>query len=461
LSALAPGHDVIHTDALREQLDSLHAISVEIAALRNLQEVYDRTLAYCLQLTGSEMGAIDLLTDDGNEMELVALRGFEPSDPSFLERHRTTPVRPSLFGLVVIEGRSRISNDVEHDPDRVGTPFGHPVLRTYLGVPLQVGSTVIGMIAVANRPGGYDSHDERLLATFANQVAVAIENARLNERQQEMIAGLESFNQRLHEAERQRLLARERDRIAGELHDDIQQGVFAIGLRLGSLLDHELDPSVANELREVRELAGRTAQEVRKAIFAVAEGGDERADLTSSVRALLSAVGEASGLETDLAVAGSPVPAVSRVQGVLSSVIKETLTNVVRHANASLVLVSMRYGDDSVEVVVQDDGVGIGDLVLRRYAQDSLHFGLRHMKQQVLELGGTFEVTNGDEVGVTVKVSVPLVRAAEESADTRVGPHPQLAITRSGAERAPNATRTRVKDFTRSQDADAADTGNT
>jgi signal transduction histidine kinase len=401
--------DMVLTGALREQLQLLHALSVEIAALRNLQDVYDRTLTYCLQLTGSEMGAIDLLTDDGKELELVAIKGFHPSDASFMERYRTTPVRPSLFGLVIIEGRSRISNDVEHDPDRVGTPEGHPMLRTFLGVPLKVGSAVIGMIAVANRPGRYDSHDEQLLTTFANQVAVAIENARLYERQQEMIARLEGFNQRLHEAEREKLLVLERDRIAAGLHDYIQQNIFSIGLRLSTLLELRLDPPLASELRDVRELARRTAQDLRKVVFALEHECDDHTDLTTSVRALLRAVGESSGLETELVVTGSPLPTVAHVQGVLYSVIKETLTNVVKHANAASVLVSLRYSADRVDVVVQDDGVGIGDLVLRTFADDSFHFGLRHMYRQMLDVGGTFEAANREEKGgVMVKVSVPL-----------------------------------------------------
>jgi signal transduction histidine kinase len=411
-SNAAHAGDMVLTGALREQLQLLHAISVEIAALRNLQEVYDRTLTYCLQLTGSEMGAIDLVSDDGNELELVAIKGFRPTDASFLLRYRTTPVRPSLFGLVIIEGRSRISNDVEHDPDRVGTPDGHPPLRTFLGVPLRVGSKVIGMIAVANRPGGYDSHDEQLLATFANQVAVAIENARLYERQEEMIARLEQFNQRLHEAEREKLLGRERDRIAGGLHDYIQQNVFSIGLRLSALLELRPDPTLASELRDIRELASRTAQDVRKVVFALEHRCDDHADLTTSVRTLLHAVRESSGLETELVIAGSPPPSVAHVQGVLYSVIKETITNVVKHANAARVLVSLRYSDDRVDVIVQDDGVGIGDLVLRTFADDSFHFGLRHMYRQMLDVGGTFDAANGEETGVTVKVSVPLPREA-------------------------------------------------
>jgi signal transduction histidine kinase len=352
------------------------------------------------------MGAIDLLTDDGNQMEIVAMAGFEPSDPAFIERYRATPVRASLFGLVIIEGRSRISNDVDHDPDRIGTPKGHPVLRTFLGVPLQVGSVVIGMIAVANRPGGYDDDDERLLSTFANQVAVAIENARLYERQERMIASLENANHRLDEAEREQLLGRERARIAAGLHDEIQQDIFTIGLQLNSLLDRELDPALAKRVREARDLASRTARDVRKVVFAMSER--ERADLTGLVRMMLYGVRESTELETDLVVVGSPLPEVSHVQCVLHSVIKEALNNVVKHAKAGLVLVSLRYSDDRVDVVVQDDGVGIGDLVPRKYADDYLHFGLRHMHQQVREARGTFEVANGDEGGTTVRVSVPL-----------------------------------------------------
>ena len=91
-------------------------------------------------------------------------------------------MRRSVFGVAVIDERPTISNDVDRNPLRVGQPPWHPLVRTFLGVPLRAGSEVIGMSGVANKPGGYDARDERLLATFANQVAVAIDNARLYER---------------------------------------------------------------------------------------------------------------------------------------------------------------------------------------------------------------------------------------------------------------------------------------
>ena len=66
------------------------------------------------------------------------------------------------------------------------------------------------MIGVANKPGGYDAADERLLSTFAGQVAVAVDNARLDARQRQAIAELRQLRERLTKAERVQLLGRER-----------------------------------------------------------------------------------------------------------------------------------------------------------------------------------------------------------------------------------------------------------
>ena len=97
------------------------------------------------------------------------------------------------------------------------------------------------MIGVANKPSGYASQDERLLQTFANQVAVAIDNARLYQHQQTMIDRLQNLNDRLNEAEREKVLAPRPERIAEGLHDEIGQHIFTIGLRLSALIDDASD----------------------------------------------------------------------------------------------------------------------------------------------------------------------------------------------------------------------------
>ena len=193
---------------------------MQIASLRILPEIYDLALTYCLAFTESETGFIGLVNEGRVDMDLVAVKGFAPPDPKFFERFRRMPLRPSVFGVVITEGRPNISDDVENDPASAGQPPGHPRVRRFLGVPLRVSDDVIGMIGVGNKREGYGPEDERLLSSFANQVAVAIDNAMLHEHQQEMIARLQQLHAHLTQAEREQLIALERERTVPRLRPD-------------------------------------------------------------------------------------------------------------------------------------------------------------------------------------------------------------------------------------------------
>src|ERR1700682_1836438 len=295
------------TAAFRQQLESLYSISIEIARLHEMPQVLDRALSYCLDLTLSEFGFIGLLNGD-QQMDVAAIKGFEPSDPSFYENFRLIPVRPSVFGVVITNRRSKISNDVLNDPDRVGQPRGHPPVRTFMGVPLQVGERVIGMIGVANKLSGYTADEERLLSTFANQVAVAIENARLYEDQKQMIDKLEQLHRDLSQAEREQVLQKERERIAAELTDHIEQAILQLGLKVNAILERDsmTDP-IATDLGEVRQLAIHTSEAVREAIFALSLPRDAAGGLPTELRRLVREAGASDSVEADLVVSGKPV----------------------------------------------------------------------------------------------------------------------------------------------------------
>src|SRR5689334_363693 len=345
------------TAAFRQQLESLYSISIEIARLHEMPQVLDRAMGYCLELTQSSFGFIGLLNEQNDQMDVAAIKGFEPSDPSFYEKFRLIPVRPRVFGLVIIDGRSRISNDVLHDPDRVGQPPGHPPTRTFLGVPLQVGERVIGMIGVANKLSGYTTDEERLLSTFANQVAVAIENARLYGDQRRMIDELAQLHRDLSQAERDQVLREERERIAAELHDRIEQAIFSLGLKVNAILEKEtLTHPMAAELGEVRQLAVHTSEAVREAIFALSLPRPAANGLPSELRRLVRDAGKSEELEADLVVSGTPLKLDKASEQTLYILAREALANVLRHARAKRVLVSLRYSADQVDLVIQDDG---------------------------------------------------------------------------------------------------------
>lgn len=395
-------------DDLQVQLDSLHAISVEIAALHEMPEIHERTLRYCRELTDSEFAFTGLLVDGSELMDVAAIEGFEPVDPDFYDLFRLMAIRSRLVGQTIREDRATISNDVLNDPRSVGQPLGHPPVRKFLGVPLRVGSRVIGMIGVANKGDGYAADDERILTTLANQVAVAIENSRLYERQREMIDSLRELHGRLSHAERAQLLVRERQRIAARLHDQIEQQIFSIGLGINVLLDGGVfDPQTEARLRAVRRLAVETADEIRKVVFALAVPGHAEGSLVSDVRSLLRDVERRSDLKAHLVVSGNPPAEPEGRQDVLHAVITEAMNNVERHAQAKLVLVSIRYEADRTDVIIQDDGLGVPRIVLNSFHDSYLHFGLRHMRQQIIDLGGIFEIVNEEDGGTIIRISLP------------------------------------------------------
>jgi len=343
-------------------------------------------------------------------MDVAAIKGFEPSDPNFYDNFRLIPVRPSVFGVVITNGRSKLSNDVLHDADRVGQPRGHPPVRTFLGVPLQVGERVIGMIGVANKPSGYTTDEERLLTTFANQVAVAIENARLYEDQRRMIDELEQLHRDLSQADREQVLRQERERIAAELHDRIEQAIFTLGLKVNAILEREpvTDP-IAADLGEVRQLAIHTSEAVREAIFALSLPPTAAGGLPSQLRRLVRGTGISEAVEADLVVSGKPVDLSAESAHALFVLAREALANVARHARARRVLVSLRYSNEHVDLVIQDDVVGASDQVLKHYQESGTHFGLKRSRTQVEALGGTFEVHNGEESGLAIRARLPAI----------------------------------------------------
>jgi signal transduction histidine kinase len=396
------------TAAFRQQLESLYSISIEVSRLHELPQVLDRALGRCLDLTQSAFGFIGLL-NGSEQMDVAAIKGFEPSDPRFYEKFRLIPVRPSVFGVVITDRRSKISNDVLHDPDRVGQPRGHPPVRTFMGVPLQVGKQVIGMIGVANKLSGYTADEERLLSTFANQVAVAIENARLYQDQRQLIAQLEQLHHDLSVAEREQVLRQERERIAAELHDRIEQAIFSLGLKVNEILEREhVTEPIATGLGDVRQLAIHTSEAVREAIFALSLPRLAAGGLLSELGRLVREAGRSEELEVDLVVSGEPVRLGTESEQTLYILAREALANVVRHAHARRVLVSLRYSDEQVDLVIQDDGVGASDQILRHYQDSGTHFGMKRSRRQVEDLGGSFDVGNGEESGLAIRVRLPV-----------------------------------------------------
>ena len=147
---------------------------------------------------------------------------------------------------------------------------------------------------------------------------------------------------------------------------------------------------------------------MREAIFALSLPRPAAGGLLSDLRRLVRDAAKSEELEADLVVSGNPLRLGMKSEQTLYILAREALANVARHARARRVLVSLRYSDDHVDLVIQDDGAGASEQILNHYQESGTHFGMKRSRRQVEDLGGTFEVRNGEESGLAIRVRIPV-----------------------------------------------------
>ena len=205
-------------------------------------------------------------------------------------------------------------------------------------------------------------------------------------------------------------MANDRDRIARDLHDLVIQRVFGVGMRLTAMLPAVPDVS-AGRLREiVAELDG-VISDIRTTIFDLQTDPSLRGGLRAGVLQLTVDAGERLGFSPRVRFDGPVDTAVDREAAEqLLTVLRESLSNVIRHAGASEVEVQVSAGTDLVLVVADD---GTGPTVTQA---DGFGFGLRNMETRAAALGGTFALRRHEPAGTLVEWRVPLATLSSGTA---------------------------------------------
>jgi signal transduction histidine kinase len=196
-------------------------------------------------------------------------------------------------------------------------------------------------------------------------------------------------------------LTDERDRIARDLHDHVIQSLFAVGLGLQSVVGSATGQVAARISAQV-DAIDVTIRQIRQTIFQLgstpsAATYSQKQRLNQLVRTIL----EGEGIDSSLDFRG-PVDTLigSELGEEVSAVLREALSNVVRHAEASRVDISIAVSSTEVRVVVTDNGRGLGSLAHRS--------GLDNLEHRAETLGGRFAVAGRAPSGTTVDWAVPV-----------------------------------------------------
>jgi signal transduction histidine kinase len=349
---------------------------------------FDRLLhAICLQLqslTEAEGVALALLEDDERYLRLRTVIG-----PGAAEAQGTlTPVDGSFSGEAVRTNQPQRSNDAQNDPRGYQPSLRLRSVQSILCVPMRTRQRVVGAISIVNKlhAAGFSDRDAELATLFAQQAAVAIENARL------------------YEEVRGKAALEERQRLARELHDSVSQALFGIALNASTA--DELLPTQPQEvpglLKDVLGLAEAALAELQALIFELRPESLEREGLVGALEKQSAAVQARHGLRVRLHTAGEPdLPQLAKEA--LYRVAQEALHNAAKHARAHEVDVVLELGEAEVALLVADDGRGFDP---RREFPG--HLGLQSMRERAVAMGGTLEIESTPGVGTRLRARIPI-----------------------------------------------------
>lgn len=209
-----------------------------------------------------------------------------------------------------------------------------------------------------------------------------------------------------HEAERvyRAAQAHERRRLTQELHDSLAQKVFYLHLSLDQLAG---DPNAINaptrqKVEQMREVAADIYEQIRNNLSILRAW--EQVNLTEAISELVRITAHNASLQVEVDVRGVPNWLSPHTCEQLYSVVREALNNVVKHAQAGHVGVTLDWQTDQLQITVNDDGVGF----LLDAARPEGHYGLELMREGVESLDGTLRIASAPGQGTHLYVTVPL-----------------------------------------------------
>lgn len=249
-----------------------------------------------------------------------------------------------------------------------------------LVIPLR--SALGGIVVLLRRRGGPGFSLEQLdmIAAFVDQASLAWQ--------------LSNSQRRMHELE----VISERDRIARDLHDHVIQRLFAVGLTLQGAIPRAIAPEVQKRLSDTVDELQSVIQEIRTTIFDLHGGSSGTTRLRQRISEAVSAFGGA-GIRTTVAFVGPLSVVDSALADHAEAVVREAVSNAVRHAQAQTLSVNVRVEDDlSLEVI--DDGCGIPAHITPS--------GLNNLRARAREVGGEFTVAQAPGGGTIVRWTAPL-----------------------------------------------------
>jgi nitrate/nitrite-specific signal transduction histidine kinase len=364
------------------QMETNAQVSKEVTSILDIGDLLTQVVDLIRDAFGYYHVHIFLLDRETDQLVLRA----SSSDPQ--PEHQSIPPGPGSINGRVVQTRAPIMvNDVTRNAHYL-LDERLPDIRSELVIPLRLGDRVIGTLDVqSSEMDAFTDEDVLVIQSLGDQIAVAIENARLYERSQEL-AVLE-----------------ERTRLARELHDSVTQSLYSVvlltegwrrSIRSGGTA-HTMD-----YLERIGQVNEQALKEMRLLIHELRPSELEEEGLLGALHQRLEAVEKRVGISCRL-LADELFELPHAVEEGLYRIAQEALNNALKHAHATRVVVRIKTRNGRTVLEVEDNGQGfdVGAIAFNS------GMGLANMRHRADELGASIEIRSAPGQGTIVSVEVP------------------------------------------------------
>ena len=390
-----------------EHLSVLDAVARSVNQTLDLTALLNHTLEEVLRLTAVDIGAIFLRDDALGNLELLAHHGLSEATARLVAQFG---IMDGSCGGVIDSQQLIVVPDVQRYRSQRARAIQEEQLSTLVHVPLVAHGCSLGSMCIGTRQAReFDAHEQDLLTAIGNQIAVAVENARL-------YAELHHKERMRGELLRKVITAQEeeRKRIARELHDEISQNLTALIFAAEEATDVTQAEEIAHLLDTMRGVAQRTLDGVHKLIFDLRPALLDHLGLMPALRWLAKSRLEPAGVRVfikETCPRGRNVVDACRLppetETALFRVVQEAVTNIVRHAMARTVRLTFNMHPDRVVIRIEDDGAGFDALELSLTPDSGRGLGLIGMQERIELVGGSFDLDTAPGQGTRIQIEAP------------------------------------------------------
>jgi signal transduction histidine kinase len=384
-AGVAIGNSQLYEEMGRRELslDAVREVNTAILSGADRDDVLGLVARRARELAGADLATLAIPTDEPGMLRIAV------ADGSHAEalRGMDVPVDGSVSGDVIKSGLPVGVADASKDP----RAYQEMIRRGHIGpaafVPLSRGGQAFGTLAVAHLAGGAPFSDAaiRLVQTFADQAALALEYARA-------------------QSELQRLVVMDdRERIATELHDGVIQSLFAVALGLQATALRITDSQAEARIEEAVGEIDRAIRDLRNYIFGLRPGILADRHLDQALRDIADDLATKNGIKISVDIDPGIAAELSSSAGDIVQIAREALSNVGRHSGAATAHLRLIREGKATVLEIRDDGKGF-DASRRQRAG---HQGLANLRKRATSLGGEAHIQSGANIGTTVRIALP------------------------------------------------------